>query len=178
MAMIQTVSPDQASGKLAQIYGEIEKVFGSVPNAMQLYSISPDLLEQQWQQIGYYMRHPGLSFPLLAMIRMLVSQENQCEYCVGFNESMLIHMAGLTPEQLVTAKRNPADAPLPEKEKAMLLFVLKSTKNAKDVDHSDLEQLRAHGWGDGDIMDAVHHGARNMAVDVVFNTFKIDNDMH
>lgn len=176
MSIISTVIPEQASGKVAEVYGKIQQMTGRVPNAFQLYSSSPVLLEQQMQQIAYYMQHPTLSFPLLAMVRMLVSQHNDCQYCVGFNEGMLMQMAGLTPEQVAATRSNPADAPLPDKDKAMLLFVLKATKTPKIVEKSDLDQLRALGWSDGDIMDAVYHGARNVAVDIVFNAFKIDND--
>ena len=176
MSIISTVAPEQANGKVAQVYAQIQPVMGRVPNAMQLYSGSPELLEQQWQQMAYYMQHPTLSLPLLAMLRMLVSQHNDCAYCIGLNESMLIHRAGLTPEQVAATKRNPADAPLPEKDKAMLLFALKATENPKSVASGDLDRLRALGWRDSDILDAVHHGARNVAADIVFNTFKIDND--
>ena len=35
---------------------------------------------------------------------------------------------------------------------------------------------RALGWSDRDVFDAVNHGARNIAADILFNTFKIDND--
>lgn len=176
MSIISTVAPAQAEGKVAEAYRQIRKMMGRVPNAFQLYSSSPVLLAQQMQQIAYYMQHPTLGFPLLAMVRMLVSQHNDCQYCVGFNEVMLMNMAGLTPEQLSATKRNPADSPLPEKEKAMLLLVLKATKTPAMVEKADLDQLRALGWGDGDIMDAVYHGARNAAADIMFNAFKIEND--
>ena len=176
MTIIQTVAPEQASGKLAGLYREMEKIFGHVPNAFRVYSSSPELMEQNWRQTGYYMAHPALSFPLLATIRMLVSQENDCAYCIGMNEAMLIQRAGFTPEQVAAAKRNPAEAPLSDKEKAMLLLVLKATRTPKAVTRADLDVLRSLGWQDGEIVDAVHHGARNMAVDVIFNTFKIEND--
>lgn len=176
MSLIATVPPQNASGTLGALYAEMEQAFGRIPNAFQLYSSSPELLAQQWAQIRYYGEHPTLNFPLLAMIRLLVSQENACEYCVGFNEAMLIHRAGLSAEQVAAAKRNAADAPLPDKDKAMLLFVLKATKTPKAVEKADLDRLRNMGWNDGDILDAVHHGARNMAVDVVFNAFKVADD--
>jgi alkylhydroperoxidase family enzyme len=89
---------------------------------------------------------------------------------------MLMHMANVTPEQIAATKRDPQEAPLPEKEKAMLLLVLKATRTPKLVGKADLDKLRALGWNDGEIMDAVHHGARNVAADIVFNTFKIEND--
>lgn len=176
MATIQNVLPEQADGRVKEIYQEIEHVFGRVPNAFRAYSSSPELLAQQWMQGKYYMQHPTLGFPLLAMIRMLVSQENECPYCVGMNAAMLIQRAGLTPDQITAVKRNPEDAPLDDKDKAMLLLVLKATKHPRTVGASDLHGLRALGWNDGEILEAVHHGARNIAVDVVFNTFKVKQD--
>ncbi|MCK9355190.1 MAG: hypothetical protein M0P59_13695 [Gallionella sp.] len=149
---------------------------GRVPNAFQMYSSSPALLEQNFMAIAYYMQHPTLSFPLLATVRMLVSQKNDCQYCVGLNEAMLMGMANMTPEQIAATKRDPQEAPLPEKDKAMLLLVLKATQSPKSVEKTELDQLRALGWNDGEIMDAVYHGARNVAADIVFNTFKIEND--
>jgi uncharacterized peroxidase-related enzyme len=176
MSIISTVAPEQASGKVAEIYGQIKQVMGRVPNAFQMYSASPALMEQQWQQIAYFMQHPSLSPQLLATIRMLVSQHNDCQYCVGFNESILIHVAGLSPEQVAATKHNAGDAPLPEKDKAMLIFVLKATSKPKAIDEADMDQLRAMGWKDSDIIDAVFHGARNVGADIVFNAFKIDDD--
>jgi uncharacterized peroxidase-related enzyme len=176
MPIIQTVTSDQATGKVAEIYRQMEQAFGHVPNAMQMWSSSPAILEQQWQSIGYYMNHAALSIPLLTMVRMLVSQGNHCDYCVGFNAAMLINQCGLTPEQVNLTRQNPEQAPLNDKDKAMLLLVLKAVSTPNAVGADDLQKLRSLGWSDGDMLDAVTHGARNMAADVIFNTFKIEND--
>jgi alkylhydroperoxidase family enzyme len=92
------------------------------------------------------------------------------------NAALLIQHAGFTPDQIAAMKRDPAAAPLDEKDKAMLLFVLKATRAPKTVAPADLDVLRALGWNDREIFDAVNHGARNVAVDILFNTFKIEND--
>lgn len=176
MPLIETVIPEKANGKVADVYRDIAKVFGRVPNAMQMYSASPALLAQQWESMGYYLKHPALGFPLLAAIRMLVSQENDCHYCIGMNGSLLINMAKWTPEQVAATKQNPMAAPLPEKEKALLAFVLKTAAARKPVARAEIDQLKKLGWSESDILDAVAHGARNVAVDIVFNTFQIEND--
>lgn len=176
MTLVATIKPQDATGKVAEIYGQMQQAIGRVPNAFQLYSTSPAVLENQWANTGYYFQHATLGLPLLASIRMLVSQANDCEYCIGFNEALLIQRAGFTPEQTAAIKRNPADAPLPDKDKAMLLFVLKATRTPKEVTSADVNALRQIGWSDRDILDAVNHGARNVAVDILFNTFKIEND--
>lgn len=176
MSIVSTVAPEQATGQVAEIYAQMQQAMGRVPNAMQLYSASPEMLAMQWQYLGYNFQHPTLGLPLLATLRMLVSQDHACDYCIGFNEAFLIERAGFTPEQTAAAKRNPADAPLPAKDKAMLLFVLKATRTPKAVTSADLDALRALGWTDRDLFDAVNHGARNIAADILFNTFKIEND--
>ncbi len=176
MTLIATVSPENADGKVAETYGKIAGALGFVPNAMKIYSSSPALLENIWSQISYYMQHSTLSFPLLAAIRMLVSKRQECEYCVGFNEAMLINHAGWTHDQVMDALKDPASAPFGEKEKALLIYVLDALKAPKKLEKNRLEALHALGWSDAEILEAVHHAAQNVAEDMVFNTFRIEAD--
>ncbi len=176
MTLLATETPETASGAVAATYQEILKLFGRVPNALQIYSASPELLAQQWEAIRYFRAHPTLPAALLASIRMLVSKNNDCDYCVGFNEALLVNMCGQTPEQVAATKADPKATPLAPRDKAMLLFVLKATATPHAVGKPDLDQLRALGWTDRDLLDAVTHGARNAAADIIFNTFKIERD--
>lgn len=176
MPLIHTVSPEQAQGSVKEIYDQATAAMGRVPNALQIWSSSPEILAKQWASIGYYMHHATLSFPLLTMIRMLVSQNTDCTYCVGFNESMLINVAHLTFDQIAAIKQDPATAPLPEKDLAMLLFVLKATQHALTITAEDVNKLKALGWNDSEILDGLAHGASMLASDVVFNAFKIIQD--
>lgn len=176
MSLIQIVSPNKAESKVKEIYSQIEQAFGSIPNALKIYSSSPDLLGRHWQEIGYYMQHPTLSFNLLAMIRMLISEKTKCEYCVGFNESMLVNMGGLTVEQVAAIKHNPQEAPISDKDKAMLLFVLKATMASLSVTADDIASLKAQGWNDGDILDGLSHGASMLAGDTILNAMKVEKD--
>lgn len=81
MALIQTIPPEKAEGKLAELYTEVEQLFGRVPNNVQMLGISPTILETQLELVGYYREHPALRTPLLAMIRMLVSKACKSPYC-------------------------------------------------------------------------------------------------
>jgi uncharacterized peroxidase-related enzyme len=176
MSLLNTITPAQAQGQVANVYQQIETIMGRVPNVFQLYSASPDLLETQWQQTSYFISHPRLSFPLLALTRMLVSQDNQCDYCIDFNAALLIERAGYHLEQLNEIKKDPTVAPLDEKEKAMLLFTIKVTRTPLAVEAADIEHLHSLGWEDRDIFDAAVHASRNMAADAVINAFKVIQD--
>lgn len=176
MSLLTTQDPKTATGVVAQQYAAITQAFGNVPNAFQLFSTSPTLLTQQWETISYYFTHPTLSGALLATIRMLVSQDNACSYCIGMNESLLINMYHQTPDAVAATKTNPEASPLNDKDKSMLLLVLKAVRTPQLIKKEDLNHVHAKGWSDKDIFDAVSHGARNVASDIIFNAFKIERD--
>jgi AhpD family alkylhydroperoxidase len=176
MSLIETVHPEQATGTVAEVYRQIGQVLGRVPNGMRLYSASPALLREHWQLLGYYMQHPTLSPALLAAIRLLVSQANDCEYCIDMNAGLLIGMFGLSPEQVAAIRRDPEAVPFAEREKALLRLVLKTVVRREPATSAELATLRAHGWSSAEIFEAVAHGARNVSVDVLLNAFAVEND--
>lgn len=176
MSILQTVKPEAASGEVAAIYAQIREAWGQVPTAMQVFSSNPFLLKQQWEYYGSIMQHPTLSMPLTTCIRMLVSQEGHCGYCIDMNAGMLINMAGWTPEQVAATRADYKTSPLTDKEKNLLGLVLKSTRDSNMVNASDLQAARNVGWSDSEILDAVNHGARMVASDILINGFKVERD--
>lgn len=176
MALLKFVSENEAQGEIKDIYETIAQAFGMVPNALKLQSISPELLKRAIADINYYWQHPRLSLALLSTIRLLVSKAHSCQYCVGFNTNLLINKAGFTMEQVEQTKANPNNAPLDEKDKAMLNFVLKATTNSLSIAQQDIDQLKTMGWSEQDIFEALHLGARNVAIDILFNSLHLEAD--
>jgi uncharacterized peroxidase-related enzyme len=176
MSLIDIVQPEEATGEIARIYGEIQKAFGNVPNVLKIWSASPFLLKQQWEHISYSLNHPKLPPVLLACIRLMVSRGNHCAYCVDMNTDMLVNLFGWTPDQVDYMIDNPAEANLPHSEKAMLGLVLKAVRHSSHLTASDVAHVRDQGYSDQDILDAVAHGARMTAGDIVINAFKVEKD--
>jgi uncharacterized peroxidase-related enzyme len=177
MPLITTVKPENATGELAKLYEKIQAMRGRVSNTAQLFSASPELLKQQMAFVEYYMlNQKSLSMPLLACMRMLISDKNNCTYCIDFNASILINMLGWAPKEVEAARANSQDAKLEEKEKAMLLFVLKAVRTPHEVNALDVQSLRDIGYSDGEILDATGHGAKMVALDIIFDAFKIEKD--
>lgn len=175
MPIIKTYEIEEAQGELKKIYEMIIKLRGEVGNNAKLFSSSPALLKQQLDFIAYYMNHPTLSMPLLASVRILVSSSQKCSFCIDFNTAMLVNMAGWSIEEVEAMKTDIKKAKLEDKEIALLEFVIKSVKDAHSADQSDIDTLRAQGWSDKDILDATSHGARMLATDILFNTFKVED---
>jgi len=68
----------------------------------------------------------------------------------------------------------PETAPIEDKDKAMLLFVLKAIKTPDDVTQKDVEALHEMGWSDRDIYDATFHGAGMIGPRFLMKAFKMD----
>jgi alkylhydroperoxidase family enzyme len=174
--LIKTTNPEEATGELADLYAQIKAIRGRVPMSSRLWSASTEQLKQQLAFIGYYMNHKTLSAPLLAAIRILVSSSTNCKYCIDFNTGLLINMFGWSIDETEELKTAGKSSKLLPKENAILGFVVNSVKKCAKADEAELNTLRAMGWEDGDILDALQHGARMSAIDIIFNTFDLISD--
>lgn len=175
MSLIKFVEPENASGKLAEIYQKMSSGMGFIPNAFKLFSTSEHIINQQYTNLGYFIRHPKLSGKFLAFVRLLVSENVHCEYCVNVNTSILFQY-GILPESINEIVKDLSKVPLEENEKQLLYFVLKVVKNSNSVTKEDIEQLYNLGWSDMDILDASYHGVSQVAMDMLLNAFKVDKD--
>ena len=81
MAWIPTVSEEQATGRLAEIYSEIRKSFPMVPNVMKAFSQRPELLSQM-RRVAMTVTFGGsrLTRPQEEMLATVVSSLNRCHY--------------------------------------------------------------------------------------------------
>lgn len=175
MPLIKPIETTEATGKVAEIYEKMSNNLGFIPDSFKMFSQSEHVLDIQFSNLAYFIRHKSLGGKLLALIRYLVSEREECRYCVGMNAGILLQY-GILPDQLDKIKNDPSTAPLDERELAMLLFVLKVVNHSIAVDEKDLVHLRSLGWSDGEIIDATYHATSQVGVDKLFNAFKVDTE--
>ncbi len=173
MPILKVVPPEEAQGKVKEGYDMFAQ-FGMVPAPFQMYSPSPELVGMRTAGIGYFMSHPNLNPALLALIRMLIAEEMKYYYCISLNTQILKSVGILDEDAAAKVLADPASAPLEEKDKAMLLFVLKAVKTPEEVTAEDMQALRDLGWSETDIVDATAHGANMVTDGILFKAFKMD----
>ena len=165
MFRIATVDPAQATGDFATVFAMFPPQLG-VPTPLRLLSASPFLFAQQAKVIQHFMQHPNLDSRLMALVRYLVAAENGFPLCEAFNGNLL-KMFGLDDKTLADCQEDPSLAPLAERDKAMLVFVLKSLRAPEQVGDADLAALRDLGFADSDILEAMWVGASMMSLAVM-----------
>jgi uncharacterized peroxidase-related enzyme len=173
MSLLKVVEKDEANGRVAEIYESMMKAMGFVPGGFAVFSPSEHALDVQYSNLLYYIRHKTLGGKLLALIRLLVSEREECAYCVNMNTGILFQY-GILPDMVAEIRKDPRKAPLDEKELTLLLFVLRMIDDSNSIKAEDIEKLHNLGWSDADILDASYHAASQVGVDKIFNAFKIE----
>lgn len=151
-----------------------EEVMGFLPDPLLVMAMSPKILQEFAEFLGEYESHPRLSSDLLAVLRYLVAAKNDCRYCVTTSEAIMISQMNIELDDLRNAQDDPSTFPFPEKQKTLLLLVLKMVLESDDVEKSDLEKAYKQGWTDKDIYEAANYTVRNLAVDLLLKAYKID----
>jgi AhpD family alkylhydroperoxidase len=172
--LINPEIPAEDRERVERILKAVEIRLGSVPAGLRLYAISPSVLEQFVNMVGYFMAHPRLEMKLMVFIRYLVSSAANCRFCIDLNASMLLEM-GVTPDQLRAASKDVDDTPLDSANRLLLKIALAAIDAPDDVSQADIDRARKHGFTDRDVFDAVIVAANNKAFTHVLRTFKVED---
>ena len=83
-------------------------------------------------------------------------------------------MQGLSDEDIEKMEKDPRQAPLDDKDREMVAFVMKAVKTPDALEKQDVDRLHDLGWTDNDIMDALAHGTNMIGSSILMKTFKMD----
>ena len=78
MPRIRFIEPEEATGRVKEIFDEIEETEGMVPALFRAYALFPDLLEANWHQHKALMHSGLLSFRMKESIMLTVADANRC----------------------------------------------------------------------------------------------------
>ena len=174
MPLINAIDIKDAHGELEKEYLHFLTVMGEVPAHYRMLSASLGLLKARRGLEDYYANHPHFSFKLICFIRLMAAHVLKFEPCKIYNLRLLKAKEGLLDKWANMPLKDPKETPLPENEKALLFFAVKTVKSPRSVKPRDLEPLHTLGWADGDILDAVHLAAMIKTEKELFSLFKME----
>ena len=100
------IEVEDATGKVKEVYEDIERHFGMVPNFFKAQAaVDPSWLEVNWQRLKLIMlAETGLDRKTRELIALTVSLVRGCEYCSLAHETMAL-MTGATPDDVAEVKK-------------------------------------------------------------------------
>lgn len=113
-----------------------------------LFAFRPEVTSPLASFTEGVMRGPApVSGGLRELIAAYTSWTNACEFCWRAHAAVAAEMLG--SEQLVRQVLEDVEtSPLPEKEKALMRFARKITKDLPAMSEADVDALHAKGWDD------------------------------
>jgi uncharacterized peroxidase-related enzyme len=169
MSRIATPALEAATGATAEVYAQIKKAVGSVPNTFAAIGAhGPAALKAILQADGV-LAAGSLSKQHQETIKLVVSEVAGCDYCVAAH-SLLGKLAGLAPEVLkqIRAGQPTGDA----NRDALVRFVRTLAGTSGTIDDAAFRAIRAAGYTDAQLVDI----SLAIAVTVFTNVFNRIND--
>jgi uncharacterized peroxidase-related enzyme len=155
MSWIPLVSDEQASPEVKRMYDHIRERWGFVPNYFHALGRNAQLLSDQMNLFTNAMyEERGLPRVIKEEIALVVSGLNTSTYCLAAHMEIL---GSLGVPKAVGRKLavDYASAPVEPKVMEIFHFVTKLTQRPAEMRKADLDRLRAAGWSEEAIHDAV-----------------------
>lgn len=157
MQNIPALSADTNDQPVATLFAAIRSQMGGVPNILRTMGQSPAALEAYLGFSGA-LGKGKLSAADRERIALAAAGANRCDYCASAHGVLGAH-AGLDEEEIGDALRGQAINP---RANALVQFSRKVVDARGLVDGSDLDELKAHGFDDGAIVEVVANIAANL----------------
>ena len=139
--------------EVAKYFAVCEEKLGFVPNVLLSYAHSMEKLDAFSRFYNDLMLGAsGLSKLERELIAVAVSSENKCFYCLTAHGEAVRRLSG-DPALGEMFVMNFRAADLMPKQRAMIDFAVKMTKDSHTIGDADRQALREVGWSERDIWD-------------------------
>lgn len=152
MTFIETVSPEQATGAVADLYDQDRAIFGELPNFTRGFSAHPEIYAA-WRQLNGSIK-AGMDLRRYELATIGAARRLRSSYCMLAHGSVLL--GGLMePDTLRAVAGDPASAGLDAADLAVMELAAKVADDATAVTQADVDRLRELGLSDRDVLDVI-----------------------
>ena len=149
---LQTVTEEDATGAIAEVYRKEKAGAGFVPEAARCLSTRPDFLPLFDAFFDGIKGGFSLSGREWCLITFVAAKHLRSTYCSQVYSQRLLAL-GESKETLLAIQRGTHTDALSERDMAMLAYAEKVTVAADRISQSDIDRLRAFGFSERNIFD-------------------------
>jgi len=155
MSWVSLTTEEQARPETKQIYKFLGENWGFVPNYFQALGAHPQLLQDQVNLFTHVMfQDEGRALPRIVreQVALVVSGINLSNYCLAAHLEILGRL-GIDKKVSRKLALDYTTAPVEPNVMALFRFADKLSRHPADVEKSDVDELRKHGWNDEVILE-------------------------
>ncbi|MPW22656.1 carboxymuconolactone decarboxylase family protein [Paraburkholderia sp. CNPSo 3157] len=162
---------DTAASSLQPLFHFVSRRFGFVPDLYRILSISPHSLTGLMEMQAALSR--TLDVRTHERIAIAVSEVNGCDYCISAHSYIGHYFAKLIPEEIAL---NRMGRSLDRTAEAAVRFARKVSVSRGKVETDDLNDVRAAGYSDAQIVEIIALCAQVFLTNLLANVFDIQPD--
>jgi len=158
MSWIKTLNYEESTGSLRKLYDRVKGKNNYIDNVLIVHGLRPHTLKGHLALYKNVLHHQDNTIPkwMLETIGVYVSHLNGCKYCVFHHFEGLKKLVA-DPEKskkmgMALLSGQPEDY-FADKELAILMYAEKLTLDPTEMEESDIDALRDHGFDDGQILE-------------------------
>lgn len=152
MPFIKVINENKAEGKLKEVYDNISSARGKLSNIMKIHSLIPETMVKHLElYLSIMFNNTKLSREEKEILAVVVSKNNNCDYCVNHHAEALNHY-WKNKERLDNFISILDDDSFSDKFKLAIKHATKLTINPSSVTKDDIDELKNAGWTDEDIL--------------------------
>ena len=171
MSRVPLIDPNQADARIKPTLDKIGGAFGTVPNMFRAVANSPAALQAMWGAFGAFSTG-SLGAALTEQIAVAVADRNSCRYCLAAHTA-LGKGAGLEEQALAEAQQARSEDP---RTQALLEFAVSLVEHRGQVNAQRVEDLRAQGWSDEQIVETIAQVALNLFTNYINISLEVPVD--
>ncbi|QNK02035.1 carboxymuconolactone decarboxylase family protein [Dyella telluris] len=152
MSRLSTINIAEAPEASAQLFANIKKAVGKVPNAYAAIGTHAPQVLANLLQTNALLKQGELSSLELEAINLAVSEASQCDYCLAAH-SMTGKMAGYTSEQIHQIRNGGLEGNT--KVDALIKFALTLVTTRGTLPESAVTSVKDAGYSDRQIVEAI-----------------------
>ena len=131
------------------VFDQIKKGLGMVPNLYAVFAYSPTALSDY---LALQNRKSSLTAKEREVINLVVSQVNECEYCLAAH-TVIGAMRGFSHDQMIEIRRG--NASFDTKLNALAKFVKETSENRGKPSQATVQELLNAGYTPENVVDIV-----------------------
>ncbi len=173
-ANLPTVDESTASPEVRELYQRFREGFGrpQVPGILQSFATHPPLLEHMLGLAKNMLFVDGaLGRQDKELISVFVSASNRCAYCTDSHASSFRMQGGTQATVRAVLACDLRSEHITPQQRTLLEFARKITQDSQAVTPTDIDSMRASGWSDLQIAEAIHVTALFATFNRVVNAF-------
>jgi len=147
---IQLLNQNEASEQSQELLNQVQQRYGSIPNVFKMMANSPAVL-RSYLSFSEALSQGKLESALQERIALLISQENDCEYCLSVH-SFIAKSLGLSEEEILSARRGKSEN---QQAQTVLQFAKSVFVYSGEVQDEELEAVRKAGLSEEEILEII-----------------------